>query len=66
VTSGEDGLLLPPHDDAAMARAALDLLADDPRRAAMAERARDSATRKFGVSKVVPMYEDVYRRAAAG
>jgi N-acetyl-alpha-D-glucosaminyl L-malate synthase BshA len=66
VTSGEDGLLLPPHEDAAMARAALELLGDDARRKAMGEAARASAVTRFATSKVVPLYEEVYRRAAAG
>jgi L-malate glycosyltransferase len=66
VTTGHDGMLLPPHDDGAMARAALDLLADDARRREMGERARESAVGRFGVSKIVPLYEDVYRRAASG
>ena len=60
-----DGRLLPPHDDLAMGDAVLELLRDDPLRAAMGAAARASAERRFALDRVVPAYEAVYARAVA-
>lgn len=62
ITDGVDGLLLPPHDDVAMAKAATSLLADPGRLARMGEAARQSASARFATGLVVPRYEAVYRR----
>jgi N-acetyl-alpha-D-glucosaminyl L-malate synthase BshA len=65
VTDGVDGLLLPPHDDAAMGRAAAALLGDRPRLEAMGRAARETATSRFAMDAVVPRYEAVYEAALA-
>jgi N-acetyl-alpha-D-glucosaminyl L-malate synthase BshA len=62
VRDGVDGRLLPAHDDAARARAALDLLAAPERRQAMSAAARASAVERFGIDRVVPRYESLYQR----
>ena len=56
--------LAPPHD-LAMGDAVLELLRDDPLRAAMGAAARASAERRFALDRVVPAYEAVYARAVA-
>jgi N-acetyl-alpha-D-glucosaminyl L-malate synthase BshA len=63
IRDGVDGILVPPHDDGAMARAIVALLADPARRAAMGEAARASAVERFAPAQIVPRYEAVYRRA---
>ncbi len=65
IEDGVDGRLLPPHDDAAMGDAVLELLGDDGRRAAMGLAARASAERRFALDRIVPAYEAVYERAVA-
>ncbi len=65
IEDGVDGRLLPPHDDAALGDAVLELLRDDVRRTAMGAAGRASAERKFALDRIVPMYEAVYERAAS-
>lgn len=64
VTDGENGALVPFGDLEGMADRALTLLTDSALhaayRAAAIKRARD-----FSTERVVPMYEDLYRRVAA-
>jgi N-acetyl-alpha-D-glucosaminyl L-malate synthase BshA len=66
VKDGVEGVLAPPCDDAAMARAVLDLLAAPEKRKAMAEAARAGAVDRFSVDRIVPRYEAVYRRVVGG
>jgi L-malate glycosyltransferase len=65
VTDGEDGLLVAPLDDAALAEAVVGLLADPARRREMALAGRRNAERRFATSSVVPLYEEAYRRVLA-
>ena len=65
IEDGVDGRLLPPHDDAALGDAVLDLLRDDARRAAMGAAGRASAEGRFALDRIVPAYETVYARAVA-
>jgi N-acetyl-alpha-D-glucosaminyl L-malate synthase BshA len=64
----EDGVTgyLPPVDDLeAMASATLALVTDEPRRRAMAEAARRSATERFSDARIVPLYEAYYQEILA-
>jgi len=61
VREGETGRLVPPHDPRALAAAALDLLRDEPRRAAMGRAARADATTRFRPGPVVDRFEALYR-----
>ncbi|HKI58818.1 MAG TPA: N-acetyl-alpha-D-glucosaminyl L-malate synthase BshA [Trueperaceae bacterium] len=65
VEDGVTGILCPARDVDAMARAAVDLLGDDARHRAFAERARAVALARFSEERVVPMvaraYEDALR-----
>lgn len=60
IQDGRSGLLVPPGDAAAFARAVLDLLADPVRRAALgtgaAERVRESFRWSLLVERVLPLY----------
>jgi len=58
----DTGILVPAKDFAALADALAALLADQPRRAAMAVAARDLAVREFGVSAVIASTLALYRK----
>ena len=64
VRDGETGLLT-KGDDTALAEAAIGLLLDAERRAAMAARARDVAEREFDVRLQIERTLDVYAEATA-
>ncbi|MEI6244066.1 MAG: glycosyltransferase family 4 protein [Acidobacteriota bacterium] len=66
VRDEETGLLVPPHDEGAMAAAILRLLQDQPLRARMAASGRQRAAEYFGVDRMVSETLDVYRRFGAG
>lgn len=59
--SRETGALVPRGDPAALAARVIELLADAPRRAAMAEASRARHRRHFGVERMVAETVDVYR-----
>jgi len=61
VRDGETGLLVPPHDPRALAVAVLELLRDEPRRAAMGRAARADATARFRPGPVLDRFEALYR-----
>jgi glycosyltransferase involved in cell wall biosynthesis len=61
VRDGKTGRLVPPHDPRALAVAVLDLLRDEPRRAAMGRAAREDATARFRPGPVVDRFEALYR-----
>ncbi len=63
VTDGRTGMLFAPGEVEAMADAARELLADEPRRKAMGAAARARAVDEFAPGRVVPMYEAFYERA---
>ena len=65
IRDGVDGILAPPHEDAALARAALELLASPERRQAMSEAGRQAAVERFGIDRIVPQYEALYERVLA-
>jgi N-acetyl-alpha-D-glucosaminyl L-malate synthase BshA len=70
IVHGETGWLVPPRNPAAMGAAALSLLADPARRAAMGRAARASAVARFQPEPIVTRVEGIYRevlgRQAAG
>jgi N-acetyl-alpha-D-glucosaminyl L-malate synthase BshA len=61
VRDGKTGRLVPPHDPRALAVAVLDLLSNEPRRAAMGRAAREDATVRFRPGPVVDRFEALYR-----
>ncbi len=62
VEHGVSGFLADVGDVETMARYATDLLGDEARLRAMGRQARASARAKFCSSKIIPLYEDFYRR----
>jgi glycosyltransferase involved in cell wall biosynthesis len=66
VVDGENGLIVPPEDPAALAGAINELMADPDRRARMGQRSREIASERFTVAATVDRYLDVYRRVLAG
>jgi len=62
VAHGETGLLVPPHDDAALAEAITALLRDPVRRQAMGEAGRARVVAEFSVEKMVKDTVAVYER----
>ncbi len=56
ITDGEDGMLVGVGDHAALARAIGALLGDADRRAAMAARARETATMLFSMDRMIAAY----------
>lgn len=62
IDHGETGFLADVGDVDAMARYAIDLLNDDSRLRKMAAAGREVAVSRFGASKIIPQYEDFYRR----
>jgi N-acetyl-alpha-D-glucosaminyl L-malate synthase BshA len=62
VTHGVDGFLVPPRDVAAAAKHALELLSDRDHLREMGKKARENAFWNYCSSKIIPRYEDYYRR----
>lgn len=65
VTDGETGFLRPVGDVDGMARAALDLLSDEPKRLAFARAARKLAVERFAQDVIVGRYRELYERVVA-
>lgn len=63
VLDGETGLLVPPHDPAALAEAMVAILKDPNRRRRMGELGRIRAREHFTAHNYVPIIEGVYRAA---
>jgi N-acetyl-alpha-D-glucosaminyl L-malate synthase BshA len=62
IEHGVSGFLADVGDVETMARYAIELLGDEARLRAMGKQARASARAKFCSSKIIPLYEDFYRR----
>jgi glycosyltransferase involved in cell wall biosynthesis len=60
IEDGVHGLLVPPRDPAALARAADTLLRDRPAARAMGERARERRAREFDLDVTVRTFEGLY------
>jgi len=65
IEDGVNGLLFPVGDTEAMAAAAIALLGDEARLAAMAAAARKTASDRFCSSRIIPLYEAFYERVIA-
>ncbi|MFF7725154.1 GT4 family glycosyltransferase PelF [Streptomyces sp. NPDC008001] len=61
---GDTGLVVPPRDADAMARAALTLLRDPARRADMGERARLRVIEQFTLRQTIDAFRDIYHDLA--
>ena len=66
VTDGETGILVPPHDDGALAQAIVRLLKDQPLRAILGASGRQRAVEYFGVERMVRETIGVYERFLSG
>jgi N-acetyl-alpha-D-glucosaminyl L-malate synthase BshA len=62
IEDGISGVLAPVGDVDGMAAAGIDILRDEARWRKMSEAARQLATERFGVDRVVPMYESYYEK----
>ena len=65
VEHGVTGYLADVGDVDTMARYAIDLLGDEARLRAMGKSARAGARARFCTSKIIPLYEEFYRRVLA-
>ena len=65
VTHGEDGYLVEPRDVATAARHAIEILSRADRGREMGHKARENASAKYCTTKIIPLYEDYYRRVLA-
>jgi N-acetyl-alpha-D-glucosaminyl L-malate synthase BshA len=65
IDDGVNGLLFPVGDIAAMAAAAIALLNDPARHAAMSLAARRTAQDRFCATRIIPLYEAYYERVLA-
>lgn len=62
IDDGQSGLLAPAGDPAALADRIAALLADDPRRRAMGDAARERIRREFSFAKMAQQYQAVFER----
>lgn len=65
IRHGETGLLVPPGDAAALARAIGRLVADPVERRRLARRAREEAASRYDWSRCVEAHHELYARAVA-
>ena len=63
VDDGVDGVLVPPADSCALARAIIDMLNDPDRRRMMAGGGREKVLNKFRFEDMVRSYETIYDKA---
>jgi N-acetyl-alpha-D-glucosaminyl L-malate synthase BshA len=66
IQHGVTGFVAPVGDHAAMARHAVEILRDQPRRVAMGKAARQSALERYHPDNVIPQYERLYERVLNG
>ena len=66
IEEGVDGLLFPVGDVDAMARGAIELLADPERHRAFARHGRERAVTRFSEAAIVARYRALYERVLAG
>jgi len=62
IDHAQTGFLASVGDVETMSRYALELLTDEPRRKAMGQAARAMAGERFSTTKIIPQYEEFYRR----
>ena len=63
VRHGETGILLPPGDIAGLSAAATEILGDPEKWRAMSELGAADARARFSEDAIVPLYEEIYRKA---
>jgi N-acetyl-alpha-D-glucosaminyl L-malate synthase BshA len=63
VTDGENGYLLPVGDVDGMAARALEILSNPELQRRLGKNGRETAERKFNVSRIVPIYRKFYEQA---
>ena len=63
VLDGSTGLLVPPRDSAALAKAIIELLTDEARRRQFGEAGRRRVEREFSMERMVSQTEALYRAA---
>jgi len=66
VADGVNGYLLPVGDVDGMAQRALEILSDHDLQERMGRAGRQAALERFDVSRVVPVYREMYERVIAG
>jgi glycosyltransferase involved in cell wall biosynthesis len=64
IVDGESGLLVPPHDERALARALTGLLCDSDARARMGAKALSRVSRQFTLAAMIEGLVEVYRESA--
>ena len=64
VMTDETGVLVPPGDERALADALVALLADEPRRRGLGERARQIAIERYSWGTIAERLEAIYREVA--
>jgi N-acetyl-alpha-D-glucosaminyl L-malate synthase BshA len=62
ITSGVEGFLVAPRDVEKMAECSLAILGQGPNRRSMGRQARQKARTQFCSTKIIPAYENYYRR----
>lgn len=62
VDDGKTGMLVPPRDPEALARAILELLRNPERARALGRAARERVEREFGIARMIERMEDIYTR----
>jgi N-acetyl-alpha-D-glucosaminyl L-malate synthase BshA len=65
IRNGVDGFLVPGHDVKTMAARTLEIVTNPHRREQMGIAARERASTTFCSRKIIPLYEDLYRRVLA-
>ena len=65
ITNGVDGFLVPGHDVKTMAARTLEIVTNPHRREQMGIAARARASTTFCSQKIIPLYEDLYKRILA-
>jgi N-acetyl-alpha-D-glucosaminyl L-malate synthase BshA len=65
IRNGVEGFLVPGHDVKTMAARALEIVTNPHRRERMGIAARERASTTFCSQKIIPLYEDLYRRILA-
>lgn len=63
ISDGENGLLVPPGEVAALAEALARVMGDERLRQQLAAAGLDTARRRFSVEGMADSYEEIYRRA---
>jgi glycosyltransferase involved in cell wall biosynthesis len=62
IDDGVEGYLVQPHDVKTMGARALEILGNPERQQQMSKAARKRALRQFCSTKIIPLYEKLYRR----